>query len=124
MSRTSTTRLIARTRAFLHENYADPIKLVEVGEAVGASPAYLTAALRRVEGVPLHRYLMQMRLARAVVDLPNASDLTTLAIGLGFSSHSHLSAVFRRAFRCTPSDFRAALRNNSVDPRRRSGAKP
>jgi AraC-like DNA-binding protein len=37
-------------------------------------------------------------------------DLTTLALNLGFSSHSHFSAVFRRAFGLTPSQFREATR--------------
>jgi AraC-like DNA-binding protein len=63
-----------------------------------------------VEGVPLHGYLTQLRLARALVELPHASDLTTLALDLGFSSHSHFTAVFRAAFGCTPSQFRETAR--------------
>jgi AraC-like DNA-binding protein len=42
--------------------------------------------------------------------LPHASDLTALAFDLGFSSHSHFSAAFRRAFGCTPSAFRESMR--------------
>jgi AraC-like DNA-binding protein len=67
--------------------------------AVGVSPAYLTDLFRRVEGVPLHGYLTQLRLARALVELPNAADLTTLALALGFSSpqsfYGRLSARVR-----------------------------
>jgi AraC-like DNA-binding protein len=84
---------------------------------VGASPAYLTDVFRRIEGVPLHRYLTQLRLARALVELPHASDLTTLAIDLGFSSHSHFTAVFRRAFGCTPSRFRDSSRTTAENRR-------
>jgi AraC-like DNA-binding protein len=50
---------------------------------------------------------MQLRLSRALVELPHANDLTTLAFDLGFSSHSHFTVSFRRAFGCTPSEFRA-----------------
>lgn len=82
-----------------------PVRLVEVASAVGASPAYLTDVFRRIEGVPLHRYLVQLRLARALAELPHTDDLTTLALRLGFSSHRHFSAAFRRAFGCTPSRF-------------------
>jgi AraC family transcriptional regulator len=105
-----TRRLIGRTKQFLEAYLAGPIRLVDVARGVGASPAYLTDLFRRVEGVPLHGYLTQLRLARALVELPNASDLTTLALALGFSSHSHFTAAFRRGFGCTPSQFRELTR--------------
>lgn len=112
-----TRRLIGRAKEFLEANLASPMRLADVARAVGASPAYLTDVFRRVEGVPLHRYLTQLRLARALVELPHASDLTALALSLGFSSHSHFTAVFRRAFDCTPSCFRAASRKRSPNHR-------
>ena len=92
----STRRLLVRTKAYLEAQLAEPIRLADVSGAVGASPAYLTSVFRQVEGVPLHRYLTQLRLARALVELPHADDLTALAFDVGFSSHSHFSATFRR----------------------------
>jgi AraC family transcriptional regulator len=105
-----TRRLIGRTKQFLEAHLASPVRLIDVARAVGVSPAYLTDLFRRVEGVPLHGYLTQLRLARALVELPNAADLTTLALALGFSSHSHFTAAFRRGFGCTPSQFRESTR--------------
>lgn len=104
-----TRRLIRRTKEFLEGHAAAPLRLSDIARAVDASPAYLTDLFRRHEGVPLHRYLVQLRLSRALVELPHANDLTALAFDLGFSSHSHFAAAFRRAFRCTPSGFRAAV---------------
>ncbi len=86
------------------------LSLSDVGQAVGASPAYLTDVFRREEGVALHQYLTHLRLARALAELPHADDLTVLALDLGFSSHSHFSAVFRRVFGLTPSRFRETTR--------------
>ncbi len=106
----STRRLLVRTKAYLESQFAQPIHLADVGRAVGASPAYLTYLFRRVEGVPLHRYLTQLRLARALVELPHTDDLTALALDVGFSSHSHFSASFQRAFRMTPTEFRRMSR--------------
>jgi len=102
----STRRLIRRTKEFLEAHLAASLRLRDVARAVGASPAYLTDVFRRIEGVPLHQYVIQLRLARALVELPHCNDLTTLAFDLGFSSHSHFAAVFHRAFGCTPSAFR------------------
>ena len=106
----ATLRLIRRTKEFLEAELMNRVSLRDIGHAVGASPAYLTDAFRRAEGLSLHRYLMQLRLARALVELPHAGDLTTLALDLGFASHSHFSAVFRRAFGLTPSRFRERAR--------------
>jgi AraC family transcriptional regulator len=87
------------------------IRLTDVAQAAGVSPAYLTTVFTRVEGTPVHRYLLRLRLARALVDVPHTNDLTRLAYDLGFSHHSHLTAAFRRAFGCTPSRFRKAVRH-------------
>jgi AraC-like DNA-binding protein len=109
-ARGSTGRLIRRTKAFLEAEFANPIRLADVGRAVGASPAYLTHVFRRVEGTSLHQYLTQLRLARALVELPRTEDLTALALETGFSSHSHFTRSFRRAFGVTPSEFRRKSR--------------
>lgn len=82
--------------------------LAEVAQEVGGSPLHLTQVFRQVEGVPLYRYQRQLRLAHALAMLPQAGDLTALALDLGFSSHSHFSAAFRQAFGLSPGELRAA----------------
>jgi len=106
----ATARLIRRTKQFLEAALSNHLRLEDVGRAVGASPAYLTDVFSKVEGVPLHQYLTQLRLSHALVQLPHTDDLTMLALETGFSSHSHFSAAFRRAFGCTPSQFRQMAR--------------
>jgi AraC-like DNA-binding protein len=59
-------------------------------------------------GMPVHRYLTQLRLRAALERLADADDITSLAIDLGFSSHSHFTDVFRREFGKTPSEYRKA----------------
>lgn len=111
----STARLLGRAKEYLSANLSAPVQLTHVARAVGTSPAYLTSVFSRLEGVPLHRYLVRLRLARALVDVPRTSDLTGLACDLGFSHHSHFTAAFRRAFGCTPSRFRESLRRDQLD---------
>ena len=66
---------------------------------------------QQVEGLPLYRYQLRLRLARALDLLADDPDLTNLALDLGFSSHSHFSTAFRQAYGRSPSSFRqAALR--------------
>jgi len=110
-----TQRLMERAKTYLAAELERSITLAEIARAVGASPGYLTQLFRAVEGIPLHAYLTQLRLARALVELPHAEDLTELAMELGFSSHSHFSARFRQAFGLTPSAFRRSCRRTRAE---------
>ena len=105
-----TRRHVERAKAFLGAKWNSAIRLTDIASAIGTSAAYLTDAFRRAEGIPLHGYLVQLRLARALVEIPHSADLTELAFRLGFSSHSHFTAAFRRSFGCTPSAFRQSTR--------------
>lgn len=107
-----TRRLVRRAKDLLEARFRERLQLVDVASAVGASPAYLTDIFRRFEGVPLHAYLTQLRLGRALLELPHTNDLTALALELGFSSHSHFTLAFRRFYGCTPSEFRQATRRS------------
>ena len=103
----ATRRLVNRAKEYVAARLCSNLFLADVAKAVDASPAYLTDVFRRHEGLSLHRYVVQLRLARALVELPHTSDITTLALALGFSSHSHFTATFRATFGFTPSAFRA-----------------
>jgi AraC-like DNA-binding protein len=84
--------------------------LVEIAGELRVSPVYLTQVFQQVEGLPLYQYQLRLRLARALDLLAGYDDLTTLALDLGFSSHSHFSAAFRRLYGYSPSAFkRSAL---------------
>src|SRR5262249_18771934 len=81
--------------------------LDDVARAVHTSPFHLARLFGERTGLPVHRYLTQLRLRAALDRLAGgASDLTALALDLGFSSHSHFADAFRREFGRTPSDVR------------------
>lgn len=83
----------------------------EIAAGLGASPFHLCRAFRRLTGLTLHHYQLELRarLALEHIDGPGR-DLSRLAQDLGFSSHSHFSAAFRRRMGRTPSRARAQLR--------------
>src|SRR5689334_21649836 len=104
-------RLVDRIKLVLAGDLARRWTLQEIAAEVGGSPVYLTQVFQRVEGVPLYRYQLRLRLARALDLLAEYDDLSALSLDLGFSSHSHFSAAFREAFGRSPSEFRqSALR--------------
>ena len=94
-------------RLVLAERFRTPLSLAAVARAVHASPYHLTRVFHREVGLPVHRYLTRLRLAASLERIADgAADLTGLALDLGFSSHSHFTAAFRREFGVTPSTFR------------------
>lgn len=99
-------RLVDRTKLLLASDLGRRWTLAEIAAEVGGSPVYLTQAFKQVEGMPLYRYQLQLRLARALDLLHEDIDLSTLAHQLGFSSHSHFSAAFRQSYGRSPSEFR------------------
>ena len=104
-------RLVDRVKLVLASDVARRWTLAEVAAEVRGSPVYLTQVFQQVEGLPLYRYQLRLRLARALDLVEQYDDLTALSLDLGFSSHSHFSASFRQMYGRSPSEFRqSALR--------------
>ncbi|MCI0415408.1 AraC family transcriptional regulator [bacterium] len=88
--------------------------------ALQCSPFHLTRMFREKVGVPLHRYLLHTRLARAVdLLLDTDKDLTTISLDLGFSSHSHFTASFRQLVGFAPSQLREIASTRIVEETRK-----
>jgi AraC family transcriptional regulator len=103
-------RLVDRAKVALSSDLTRRWTLAEIATEVRVSPVYLTQVFQQVEGLPLYQYQLRLRLARALDLVAHYDDLTTLAMDLGFSSHSHFSAAFRKLYGYSPSDFkRSAL---------------
>lgn len=101
-------KLTERTKLLLMAAPERKWSLADIGAELKVSPVYLTQVFRRVEGLPLHQYLLRLRLTRALDRLETVEDLSQLALDLGFSSHSHFTAAFRQVFGRSPADFQRA----------------
>ncbi len=101
----SRQKLADRAKLVLSSDLGRRWTLAEIAAEVGCSPVYLTQVFQQVEAMPLYRYQLRLRLARALDLLGQYDDLTTLGMDLGFSSHSHFSAAFRQTYGRTPAEF-------------------
>jgi AraC-like DNA-binding protein len=102
-------KLVDRTKVALATDLSRRWTLADIAAEVGVSPVYLTQVFQRVEGVPLYRYQLRLRLARALDLLRSYEDLSQIALELGFSNHSHFSAAFRQAYGRTPTAFKESV---------------
>jgi AraC-like DNA-binding protein len=112
--------LAEATKQVLAKRYLHPISLRLLAVEVGASVFHLCRTFRKFHGTTVHRYLVEMRLRRALEELARErTDLGGLAVALKFSHHSHFSAAFRSEFGVPPSVARSVLRgtNDGIPPR-------
>ena len=99
-------RLVDRAKLILAGDLSRRWALAEIAAEVGVSAVYLTQVFQQVEGLPLYRYQLRLRLARALDLLAEYDDLSKLGQDLGFSSHRHFSAAFQQAYGRSPTEFR------------------
>lgn len=108
-------RLIEHTREVLASEPGRPHTLASIARQVHSSPFHLTRTFREMLGVPLHQYLLQLRLTVALDRMDQGErTLSALALDLGFSSHSHFTTAFRRHFGVTPSQAARGIAPRAV----------
>jgi len=94
-------------RGILARRFREPLRLEEFARALGVSMFHLCRVFKARTGATVHEHLTRLRLGAALHPLAGGrEDLTELALELGFSSHSHFTRAFRRAFGLTPSEVR------------------
>ena len=106
----SRRKIVDRAKLVLAADLARRWTLAEIAAEVGVSPVYLTQLFQQVEAMPLYRYQLHLRLARALDLIGEYEDLTELGLELGFSSHSHFTAAFKRVYGRTPSEYRQSVK--------------
>jgi AraC-like DNA-binding protein len=94
-------------KAYIAKHLGENISLAEIASAANASPFNFARLFQQQTGMPVHRYLTRLRLRTSLERIAEpGADLTSIALDLGFSSHSHFTDVFRREFGATPSEVR------------------
>lgn len=112
-------RVLAReAAAFVAARYPEhlPRLLHSASAALHCSPFHLARAFHAEMGVTLHQFRERLRFAAAVRMLLDDADggFAPLARDLGYATHSHFTAAFRRTCGVTPREARAAFRR--ADP--------
>lgn len=94
-------------KALLQERFRERLHLEDVARALYVSTFHLCRLFKEETGTPIHHYLNRLRLRAALEPVvEGTSDLGALALELGFSSHSHFTAAFRKEFGMSPREVR------------------
>lgn len=98
--------LVERARAVIGDTHEENLGVAELALRCETSTFHLCRTFRRHTGQTLHSFRRDLRLRIALGRLPECrGDLSRLAVDLGFFSHSHFTAAFRRHFGVSPSEW-------------------
>jgi AraC-like DNA-binding protein len=90
------------------ENLSAPLSASDVAQVVGLHPNYALNLFSRVMQVPLHRFVLRMRLIKARTLLFEGNlSIENVAFESGFTSFSQFYVHFRKAYGMTPRQLRA-----------------
>ncbi|HVS32555.1 MAG TPA: helix-turn-helix transcriptional regulator [Thermoanaerobaculia bacterium] len=101
---------VEAARDLLRRDLDRPLRIRNVAERTGTSVFHLCRIFREATGYSLHAYRQQLRLRASLEKIRRSDDLLETAVSLGFNSHSHFTAAFRKAFGVTPSVWRYGQR--------------
>ena len=97
--------------AFIHENFDRKLTLQEIAASVYVSKNTALQIFKELIRMSPVAYLIQYRLARAAeLLLSEEVSVTRVAEQTGFDSSGYFCRQFRKAYGCTPSEYRSANR--------------
>jgi transcriptional regulator GlxA family with amidase domain len=103
-------RKIHEVQAFLAANLDRDVDLPAIARQAALSPYYFSRQFTAYVGVPPYRYLIGLRIARAVELLRDTElSVTQICSRVGFNSLSHFTTTFRRHTGLSPSDYRRRI---------------
>ena len=99
---------IGKALWFIESHFGGEVTLDDVAEVAGVSRYHLTRAFGNVTGHSVMRYMRARRLTEAARSLTNgATDILSVALDSGYSSHEAFTRAFRDQFGCTPEQVRS-----------------
>ncbi len=108
------SEMARRARELIVNHAPERASLTEIAATLGTSRFHVCRTFSSEVGMTARQYLQRLRISEALYRLAEGErDLTALALDLGYSSHSHLTSVFRRLVGRPPSRLWAYSREQS-----------
>jgi AraC family transcriptional regulator len=96
--------IVEEAKEILTSRVAERLSLDGLANSLHTSPYHLARIFRGATGFSVHGYLVNLRLRMGMEGIhERRGEIGDVGLGFGFSSHSHFTASFRRAFGLTPS---------------------
>lgn len=100
---------LAQVFRFIEAHYSQPIRLTDVAQAVGYSPAYLTHLVQTETGRTVKRWIIERRMAQARSLLATTDQpINRIANAVGYGDVSYFTRQFRQVHAVSPQVWRLA----------------
>ncbi len=109
----------------IHEKPERPWTLSDLGQRVGLGRSAFSARFTRLVGQPMHRYVIERRMAEAAFLLETSDEgIARIASRVGYETAAAFSKLFHRYHGLSPGRYRAARRSDGGRKARgRSGSR-
>ncbi len=92
---------------YINDHYQDKITLDVAAQILNFNKSYFSRMFKEATGRSFTEYLNEFRINRSVAYLTSGNHtITEISEMLGFSTTSYFTTVFRRYYKCTPTEFR------------------
>lgn len=96
-----------RILSYIHSNYHKNLTNISIGKLFGYHPNYVGNLIKRATGMPVHQYVIHVRLLNAAYYLENSSlSINEIATTCGFCDTAYFSGCFKRHFGLSPSKYK------------------
>ncbi len=105
-----TEQVINQIKFYIDSHYNEPITLSKLASMVHYNPCYLNTLFKKYTGIPINRYLTEVRLSKAEELLSQANlEIKQIAYRVGFRDPLYFSRIFSRHRGLPPSKFRSRI---------------
>ena len=88
---------LGRVRAYIEEHLDQDLSIARLAGVAGLSASHLKTLFKRSTGLPVHRYVVERRVARARALLARGGlPVSQVALEAGFAHQSHMARWMRR----------------------------
>ncbi len=98
---------VEKAKAYISENYNQPLSVKEVADHVHLNPEYFTRIFKKETEKNIKNYIVDCKMTLAK-DLLAASNLpvSMVALEVGYNNFSHFTQIFKKIENMTPSEYR------------------
>lgn len=102
------SRIVTDAMSIVHNNYAKPLSLESVADAIGISPGRLSRLFAEETGQGFSRYLVMFRIeqAKKMLERPGAS-VKEVSASCGYPDQNYFARLFKKLIGTTPTAYMA-----------------
>lgn len=91
---------------YLRKNLAEPLDNKVLAEKFHFHPNYLSSQFAKYFGKPIHKYILEMRILKAISLLESGNDnIALIAQSVGFPDSNYFSRYFKKIMGVTPKSY-------------------